>query len=43
MTERGWHRTFDDPIPLLNGGELMRCGQLHREAVGSHRSPPSRR
>jgi hypothetical protein len=22
MLERGWHRAFDDPIPLPNGGEL---------------------
>lgn len=22
MPEKGWHRTFDDPIPLPNGGEL---------------------
>jgi hypothetical protein len=23
ITERGWHRTFDDPIPLPDGGELI--------------------
>jgi len=23
MTERSWHRTFDDPIPLPDGGELI--------------------
>ena len=23
MTERGWHRAFDDPIPLSDGGELV--------------------
>jgi hypothetical protein len=22
MTEKGWHRAFDDPIPLPGGGEL---------------------
>jgi len=22
LTERGWSRTFDDPIPLPDGGEL---------------------
>jgi hypothetical protein len=22
MTERGWSRTFDDPIPLPGSGEL---------------------
>jgi hypothetical protein len=22
MTGKGWHRTFDDPIPLPGGGEL---------------------
>jgi hypothetical protein len=22
MPDKGWHRTFDDPIPLSDGGEL---------------------
>jgi hypothetical protein len=22
MPDKGWHRTFDDPIPLTGGGEL---------------------
>jgi hypothetical protein len=22
MTEKGWHRAFDDPIPLPDGSEL---------------------
>jgi hypothetical protein len=22
MSDKGWHRTFDDPIPLPGGGEL---------------------
>jgi hypothetical protein len=22
MPDKGWHRTFDDPIPLPDGGEL---------------------
>ena len=22
MTDKGWHRTFDDPIPLPDAGEL---------------------
>jgi hypothetical protein len=23
MPDKGWHRTFDDPIPLPSGGELL--------------------
>jgi hypothetical protein len=25
MTERGWHRTFDDPIPLPDAASCARC------------------
>jgi hypothetical protein len=23
MPNKGWHRTFDDPIPLPDGGKLL--------------------
>jgi len=23
MSDKGWHRTFDDPIPLPGGGQLL--------------------
>ena len=35
LPRRGWQREFDDPIPLLNGRTLTRCGtpQLQRSVA----------